>query len=169
MSIKKTDGLEIEEEATRIETKTPVKKLGKLLMLLPILLGIFGLTEGELFGKGHVLSPDKNIEVFYPRFGRYSLPENIDIIIGPKYLQHSPVIIWFSQDYLRKMYIKQIVPQPTNVRIKNNKIIFSFAVAHSDQPITISFLLDPDLRGLFNIKFGVVNAYDFLVKQFIYP
>lgn len=169
MALKKYGDLEIEQEAGNIVKNSKIKTLCLVALFLFLILGFIGLTGGSWLAKSHIKSNDGALEVTIPRIGRNDVQEELLFTLQPHVIKNKELLIAFNVDYLRQMYIKQILPRPIYSKMDGDKIIYIFSLDPMNQPVTISFLLEPQNRGFIKGRIGVQNLYNITTQQFIYP
>ncbi|WP_181305186.1 hypothetical protein [Rufibacter sp. XAAS-G3-1] len=72
--------------------------------------------------------------------------------------------VMINNDYIRKVRIDQVIPQPASVEVKDNKLIYTFS---SVQNGLITFYLVPTGTGSQTLEVSVGNAR-LSAPQFIY-
>ncbi|MEP6888222.1 MAG: hypothetical protein ABI945_07850 [Nitrospirales bacterium] len=136
------------------------------LVLLSALSGIFGhgpLSETTLRHSSIPLS------VEYERFGRYQSALTLHVHVHEGAAPQGTVGIWFSDDYLSKVHIQQIMPTPESAHISSTGMTYVFRVAQPEQPADIIVDLQAQKIGLISGRIGLDESHAFHFWQWIYP
>jgi hypothetical protein len=140
----------------------PVKRIFWLLMgifLIAGLLGVFGDSIGLLNEKTIHLS---GTTVKYHRFMRVEKKLEMKVKIEDTTIKDCSISL--NKNYIDKVQITQIIPDPKEVEINDRKIIYRFNSFHGG---TITFYKDPHRMGKQLLELEV-NGEKVSVSQFIY-
>lgn len=168
MSIKKYGNLEIEEEATLVVEKSPFRTTARIFLFIVLFLAFMGFTGSGYFSNSSIKSQDGRVLIEYPWIGRFQIKEDLKVTLLSNSSQGSLVTLWLSNNYLQKMYVRQILPLPVRSKVGEDKIFYTFYVTEN-QPITITFQMEPEFRGLLHANLGIENSYHIRFSQFIFP
>jgi len=119
-------------------------------------LGLFG--SGLLSDKTYTANGSR---IDYNRFMRVA--KNTEILIHVNQASRNASVS-INNDYLRKVRIEQVVPEPTSVVIKDNKLVYTFS---SVQNGFITFYLSPQKMGAHQLQISV-NGTQASFDQYIY-
>ena len=139
----------------------PVKRIAWILMGIFLTLGIAG-----LFGDDDAILNKKvinvaGIDVEYERFLRVEKSFEMKLYLPDS---ASNCTISLNKEYCEKVRITEIMPAPVSQEVNNNKIIYKFKAQGGG---TITFFMDPIIRGKSNFEIGV-NGSPKKLSQFIY-
>ncbi len=126
------------------------------LILAGAALGLFG--RGLLSDKTYTAN---GVQFEYNKFMRVEKGTELLITVGDLG-QEAKISI--NNDYIRKVRIDQIIPEPVSVEIKDNTLIYTF---NSIQQGLITFYLVPMKMGSQHLEVSVGNA-QMTANQFIY-
>lgn len=138
-----------------------------LLLILATLLGLFG--QGLLSDAivGDERSP---LWLEYDRFGRLDAETTrLRVHLGAGAAQNGEVRFWLSREYLEKIRILQVTPQPERVEAAHDRFIFVFHAAGLDAPTTLTFQLEAKRIGRLHAMAGLEEGAALSFDQFIYP
>ena len=133
------------------------------LTLLASIIGLFG--EGPL---GHATAANTHFSVEYDRFARHQAQTKLKIHLKPAAGGTLPAL-WFSKEFIERIEMEHIVPQPERVKVSRNSIVYIFDVANTNDAATIAFEFKPAAYGRTPVKIGLVNGPEIQFAQFFYP
>ncbi|WP_026461507.1 hypothetical protein [Adhaeribacter aquaticus] len=117
-----------------------------------------------LFGKGLLSNKtynQNNLRIEYNKFMRVEKGTELVIQVADS-LTKGEVI--FGNDYLKKVRIDQIIPEPESVTVLNNKLIYRFSTVQNG---FITFYLIPTKMGAHQLHL-TINERNISFDQFIY-
>ena len=136
------------------------------LVILSALLGVFG--HGPL-SETTVRHPSIPLSIDYERFGRYQSTLTVHVHLQGGAAPDGTIGIWFSDDYLSKVHIEQIMPPPETAHISPTGMTCVFRVAQPEQPADIIVDLQAQKIGLISGRIGLDEAHAVHFRQWIYP
>lgn len=125
---------------------------------------IYGLLGG--FGDGETVLNRKTLNlsgshIEYDRYLRVEKNFTIKIFLSDSAQNCS---VGFNKDYIDKVQITQVIPEPKKVELKANKIVYTFSTSGAG---TITFFNDPLKMGNPHLELEV-NGKKASISQFIY-
>lgn len=124
--------------------------------LLAGALGAFGngaLSNKTLKGEGFLIR--------YERFLRTDTPSKLEVNLSNI---DPPLTVSLGKEYLEKIEVERVVPQPESVEAKENGLVYSFKV---DKGGTITFYIKPQSAGPRELEIEVQGQKKSL-DQFVY-
>lgn len=121
-------------------------------------------AAGGFFGDGMISERSysaHNVRIVYDRFMR--MDKDTQMYIQVKDLGQQPVI-GINNDYLKKVRILQVTPEPASVAIRDNTLVYRF---HPVRNGFITFFLSPQQMGSQNLEITVAGK-KMRLEQFIY-
>jgi hypothetical protein len=79
------------------------------------------------------------------------------------------VRVRFDRKYMRAVIVKDIAPQPRDVQVTADQLVYVFSVLPSDQPVVITFVVEPEQFGSLSGRIGMPDHQPLRFHQFIYP
>jgi len=134
------------------------------LILVAALLGIFG--EGPL-ARAKAGRPNSVLWIDYDRFVRYQAPMVLKVHVAAG--NNSLPALWLARDYLDRVDVEHISPEPERVKVGRDSLIYIFNVARTNEEATITFHLKPTGYGKTPVRLGLVDGPQMDFTQFIYP
>lgn len=169
MAIKRINHLEIEEEADIIKKKNLPRRYGIIFLVLLVLSALLGLTgSGGYFAHKQIRSKDGLFTIKYAAIGRFQVNEELEIILSPQIGAGPKVTISFNAKNLKNFYVKQIMPPPHETMILGDRIIYTFYVSTQPHPLTISFLLEPQVTGFLQAEMNINDLDVIVLNQYVY-
>ena len=157
-------GLQVSEDYSFEKVSWIVQRIGKVLLVLFVIGCLLGLV-----GKG-ILSEQKastdSAVITYQLFGRNLSPTQIHIQLDE---DSRPLTIEMSKSLFNKYQIEQIVPEPTNVTVRENTYMYTFDSQSLGRNTVLSFYIQPQELGMYSGTIKVGNDKKVSINQFIYP
>jgi hypothetical protein len=126
------------------------------LVLMAASLGFFG--DGPVSKKTYTTS---NLQIEYNRFLR--IEKATEVHINVKGLGKDPVIS-INNDYLKKVKIEQVIPEPASVEAENNILTYRFSSIKNG---LVTFYLSPQKMGSQKLEF-IIDGNKMSFDQYIY-
>jgi hypothetical protein len=138
-----------------------VQRAGWIAMTLVIIAALFG-----VFGAGPLSSATierAGLRLEYERFGRLQRSSQLRFTISGT---DDPVPLLIGGDYLDRVMIERITPEPGKAEARSDGVVFQFVL---QGPAVVTFHLMPKKFGLASGKARLGQAAPITFTQFIYP
>lgn len=135
-------------------------------VLLGAALGLFG---PGMFNGATRASPDGAMEIRYPRFWRQQSPLVLRLAIDGRGIHEGMAHFWISQDYLDRVTISAVTPQPTEERWMADGVSYAVAVHDDAHPARVRLEVVPDGFGFLRGRVGVDRESAFAFRQLVHP
>jgi hypothetical protein len=136
------------------------------LILLCAVLGLFG--HGPL-SRATIRDPSLPLSLNYDRFGRYQSALILRVHVHERAANQDIVRIWLSYDYLSKIEIKQIVPEPEGAETSPTGMIYLFRLAQPEQRSDVIVNLEMEAIGFIEGRIGLDESHALTFLQWTYP
>jgi hypothetical protein len=144
-----------------------VQRGGWLVMMAIIVAALIGLLgAGPLSSTTAESGP---LQLQYTRFERRHAPTALEVSVARSPANQDQVDIWVSADYLARVEITSVVPEPEEVIVGDDRVIYRFTTDDQAQTPTIHFALEPDDPGHTIGRIGVTDGPELTFWQFVYP
>lgn len=166
---KRVGDLEINQDPSFDAREFMVQRAGRAAMAVVVgaaLLGYFGAGPLSLT---EIRDSAGAFTVTYERFGRRGATTNLTLEIEGGIAQNGKLEVWVSSDYLGKMKIDGITPNPDQVAAADGGAVYTFLVDEEDDPVTINFNLTIDSMGRESGRIGLHNGDVLDFSQFFVP
>ncbi len=143
------------------------QRAGWLVMTVIVLAALSG-----LFGSGPLSTATAEVEPLqlqYTRFERRHAPTELELSVASSAVSQDQVEVWLSSDYLERIEITSIVPEPEEVRETDDRVVYRFSIDDQAQKPTILIALEHDDPGLSSGRIGVIDGPELTFWQFVYP
>jgi hypothetical protein len=144
-----------------------VQRAGWLVMLAFVLAALSG-----LFGGGPLSAATAKVEPLqlqYTRFERRHAPTELEVSVATSAVSQDQVEVWFSPDYLARIEITSIVPEPEEVSETNDRVIYRFNIDEQTRAPRILVALEHDEPGLTTGRIGLIDGPELAFWQVVYP
>ena len=144
-----------------------VQRAGWLVMLAIVLAALFG-----LFGSGSLSTATAEAEALqlqYTRFERRHAPTELEVSLASSAVSQDQVEVWVSSDYLARIEITSIVPEPEEVSETDDRVIYHFNIDDQTRAPKIYIALEHDEPGLTTGRIGLIDGPELTFRQIVYP
>jgi hypothetical protein len=164
--MKRVGDLQIEQDLQFERRSWVAERVGWGLMMLLVAAALAGLFGGGIASRRTIGGP--GIEFEYNRFGRYDSPDTIILRVSPALTASGELRIRLSEEFLEKVQIENIDPEPDESTAGGTDRVFLFRTHSSQGLLRIRVHLIPRAIGRVagRVGAGGVNL-DF--AQWIYP
>ena len=135
-----------------------------LAIIVAALIGLLG--AGPLSSAMAEAGP---LQLEYSRFERRHAPTELEVSVASSAVSQDQVEVWLSSDYLARIEITSIVPEPEEVREADDRVIYRFSIDDQVQAPRIHFALEHDDPGPTTGHIGVIDGPELTFWQFVYP
>lgn len=144
-----------------------VQRVGWLVMVLIIVAAFLGLLgAGPLSSSTAAMGP---LQLQYLRFERRHAPTELEVSVASSADSQDQLELWMSSDYLSRVEITSIIPEPEEVIEAGDRVVYRFNVNDQMGTVSIRILLEPDDPGLGTGRIGVAGGPELEFWQFVYP
>lgn len=125
-----------------------------------------------LLGTGplsHAEAASGPLSLDYERFVRKRAPTQLDVRVAPEAAVEAEIALWLDADYLEKVDVERIMPEPVVMAAAPDRVIYRFVLADAEQPGRVTFHLQPAEPGAVDGRLGLVDGDSVTFDQFVYP
>lgn len=167
--VKRVGDLDIEEDLSAQQLRWKIQRLGWAVVALILLCALLGLLGGKGPLNSRTVGDSGNpIQAQYQPFGRLDAQTPLRVAIRPRQAD-SPVQVWLSQSYLEAVDIERVTPEPSEQKVDEDRVTYSFRQVSRQQPATITFFVKPSRWGSLSGEVGAPGAAPLSLMQFSYP
>jgi hypothetical protein len=144
-----------------------IQRAGWLVMLAIIAAALIG-----LLGSGPLSSATAeagSLQLEYSRFERHHAPTALEVSVARSATNQDQVEVWVSSDYLARIEITSIVPEPEEVSEAGDRVVYRFNIDDQSEASVIRIALEPDEPGFTTGRIGVIDGPELMFSQFVYP
>ncbi|KAA8478537.1 hypothetical protein BDE36_2886 [Arcticibacter tournemirensis] len=149
----------LEKDVPFEKSEWPVLRIGWILMGVFLGAGVFGIFGSGIFSER--VAEDGTLSVTYERYLRYSMHSEIQIKTSKLGADSS---IWINADYLNKIMITRISPEPDSFDQVDGRMRIQFS---SQNPSDITLHIEAVKTGDQNMTINV-NGKKKTIHQYIY-
>jgi hypothetical protein len=133
-------------------------------IIIAALIGLLG--AGPLSSATAEAGP---LQLQYSRFERRHAPTELEATVASGGVSQGQVEVWISTDYLERIEITSIVPEPEDVREVDGRVVYRFSIDNQTQTPTMLFALEYDDPGITTGRIGLVDGPELALWQLVYP
>jgi hypothetical protein len=146
------------------------ERLGALALAAVLGAAALGLFGPGVFNRARVTAARGALVVQHPRFARMQAPLHLRVEVRPDALATDrDVRIWLSADYLARLTVQQVTPEPEDVELGASGITYVFAWDGSPGTAVLSFDLEARGPGAIRGAIGTSAEDAVALGHFIYP
>lgn len=165
--LERLGSLEIDEDLVFERRQWAVQRVGWVVMLLILVAGLIGLLGPGPISHAQVSSGALAAE--YERVVRKQAPSELHVRLEPGAAPEGEVALLIAQDYLDKVEIRHVLPEPSEMATAPDGTIFRFTVDAPDQPSEITFDIEPSEPGVARGQIGLLEGDGVTIEQVIFP
>ena len=157
------------EESMGFERKNWIaERIAWVLLTLFVLAALIG-----VFGRGGISSAkagsaEQGMEAEYERFLRYHTSDNITFLVENS-AKDSTYQLHLGTEWLEKVKIERVVPQPESEIATKDGIEYTFRVSPGHSPLRLCFYFEPHKTGTATVSVTSSDGKSLSFSQFIYP
>jgi hypothetical protein len=145
-----------------------VQRVGWVVMVGILVLAVLGFLGGPgLMSATHWGEQGSGIRVEGRRVERHHRPTELDVRIAEKAIKEGRVELWVDSEFLEKMQVERIVPEPVEMRREGTRAVMVLALKGSD-PL-VRFHMEPEGVGKAFGRMGIVGGDEVEVRQWVLP
>jgi hypothetical protein len=160
--------LEIDEDLPLQRVQWMVERVLWVVMAGVVLAALLGLLGAGPISLESRSSSDSSIEATYDRFGRLGSSLALDLTLRPQ-VGGEQVEVAISGDYLEKLRLEGVTPEPAEVRTDGDDLIFAFTVAESAEQVDATFNFTVEGMGPSGGEIGIPDGEAISIAHFFYP
>ncbi|MGE5602105.1 MAG: hypothetical protein ACM30E_03585 [Nitrososphaerales archaeon] len=166
---KRVSNIDIDQDLEFQDREWRVQHIGWVViwvLLGAALLGAFG--KGPL-AYAQASDPGQALTANYTRLERYRAPTTIEVIVGPGQLQGGKVTLTFDRQFVDRIDIARVDPEPSAVKSDANRIAYEFEVEDASAPVHIFIDYEFEHFGMSQAQLGLEGGPEIVLRQFVYP
>jgi hypothetical protein len=161
--------LDLDQDLSFQRRSWTLQRLGWSAMGLTVLAALLGLFGTGPLSSATVSSQDGTLILQFDRFWRIASAMRLQLSVAPDAGSAHEARVGLSQTYLDRVRVQDVAPPPRRVEVAPEYIIYVFSLAAMQQPIRITFTVEPQHPGRLSGRFWVHNHISLHFAQFIYP
>lgn len=169
MATERNSRLEIEEDLAFEQRVWRFQRAGRIGLALFLLLAFLGLAGSGPLSNASTSTTDQQLSVSFERFDRAHSPSTFEVRAGPDMVVGGELQIWINSEFIVRVQIDQITPEPERIEIGTDRYVYTFAVSTESTPAPVSIQFVPERPGISRTSIGIVNGPDISLRQFVLP
>lgn len=167
--MERVGGLEIDQDLAFQEREWRLERVGWVLLVLLVLVGL-----GGLFGNGPlswttVTTPDGGLRVSYERFGRRGGPQELTVRARAQAARSGSWQVEVSSDYLASLEVGPITPEPDAVETVEDAVRYRFAQGAPDADLEVVLAVTPRAVWSQRGEVRLAGGPPARLTQFLFP
>jgi hypothetical protein len=144
------------------------ERVGWAFMALLLLAALAGTLGPGPLSKSSAGSPESGLRVEYERFGRHAARARLRIRIDA---DDDTIRIWLGRDFIDRVEIQHVDPEPVEVEAASDRQIFSFARTSGGGALQVNVHFEPRRIGPASLQLGLEDEREtaLQLRMFVYP
>lgn len=164
MADRPVSGLDLEDAEAFHERVWRLRRAGRLVMVLLILVGFAGLLGTGPLSRGEV-SDAGGLHVEYARFARAEAPASLRVRMPAQADGHRLAV---SRAFLDRVRIESVVPEPVRSETLGDQVVYVF-VGRPGTEAVATFHFTPHVIGLARGTLGAPGLAPLTIWMIVYP
>ena len=146
------------------------QRIGWAVMGLLVLLALAGLLGGGgPLADAEAAAADSSVRVRYLRLDHHLGPGELRVEIAPEFVSAGEVRLWVDRSYIDGLDLESIVPEPDQVQLEPDRVVYVFTVGEGRGPLNVSFSYRHEGYWRDRAELGLVNGEPVEFSQFVLP
>lgn len=146
------------------------QRIGWAVMGLLVVLALAGLLGGGgPLADAEVDAADSSLRVRYLRLDHHRGEGELSVEIAAEFLSAGEARLWVDRSYIEGLGLESIVPEPDQVELEPERVVYVFAVGEGSGPVTVRFSYRHEGYWRDRAELGLVNATPVEFSQFVFP
>jgi hypothetical protein len=161
--------IDLDQDLELQEREWTLQRVGWVVMVLVIVAALLG-----AFGTGPLSSASsggsaEGFTVDYQRVVRHQGESRVTIHVNGDQVSEGQVEVWLGSDYVNAVRVTQISPEPEEVRLADERVVYVFNVDDPAELVTVNIDLVPQEMGWIPVDIGIVDGEDVSFHQVSLP
>lgn len=166
---RRIEDLEIDQDLSFERREYVVQRIGRAAMVLIVVAALLGYAGTGPLSLTQTESSTGSLGVIYERFGRRGHSTDITLHVDGSVAENGEIDVWVSSDYLDRMQLDGITPQPDQAASADEGVVYTFLVDEPGDPLTVNFNLTIDAMGPETGRIGLRNGDIIELSHFFLP
>ena len=160
--------LQIEDDAPFQRREWQMERAGWAGLMVLVIAAAAGAFGGGPLSNAHASDETGQLVVHYERFVRASAPAELRMQLLPATATDGEAAVWIDAAYWRDLEVSSVVPEPSRVEQRGQRIVYVFSMIDGADPAEIVFRYRPMRAGRLEGRFGVSDGVPAAVRQFAF-
>lgn len=168
-NIERIGDLEVGQDLQFQEREWKVEIVAWVIVALILIAALLGLLGPGPLSSQIAGQPDSGLWVEYNRFARYQAPEALKVHVRPAGDSDSQVRFSLNRDFVDKVDLKDIEPEPERVEAWPDRFVYIFNLPQSGQATSLIFHFEANEFGPMPVYLGLEGGPELTFNQFYFP
>jgi hypothetical protein len=161
--------LQVGEDVDFLRRAWRVQRVGWAVLVVVLLAALLGLTGTGPLSQAAAGAEGGPLRAEYERFVRANSVTDLRVHLGPGVPREGRARLWFDRQYLHKVEVTGVVPDPESVEVGSDRVTYVFLAAEAGGPVEVAFDLKPMRFGSWRGRIGAGDAEPVPLRHFVYP
>lgn len=161
--------LELDQDLAQQQREWKAERFAWIIWILLLLATLAGLLGPGPFSNATAGNVGDSLWVEYDRFIRHRAPTELVVHLQPEMVHEGIVALSLDQSFLDQVEIERIEPEPNQEQAAGERTHYVFEVAESEQPLVVTFHLEPGDSGPLSTTVAVPGNAEVGVSQYVFP
>lgn len=167
--LKRISGIDIDQDMVYQWREWRVQRIAWVFFAAILLAGLLGLLGQGPLSKGRIGAPDESIALDFERIDRANAPTGLVVTLGPNVAQGGTAQVALSREFIERISIEAVVPEPQSVETGAAEVIYTFEVEDPAQPASMRLGFRYELAGRARGAVRLVDGPTLRFETFVWP
>jgi hypothetical protein len=167
--LKRISGVDINQDMDYQWREWRAQRAAWVVFLLIVLAGLLGLLGQGPLSSAQAGEPGSELAVRYERIDRFGTPTGMTFLLPANAAAGGNAQLVFSREFMDRISIEEIVPEPESVETRAEEVIYHFQVEDPAQPTEIRMDFDHEKIGVAHGTVRLQEGRGLQFSMFVWP
>jgi hypothetical protein len=167
--LKRISGVDINQDMDYQRREWRAERIAWVFFSLVIVAALLGLLGQGPLSAAHAGDPTSGLELDWQRIDRNQAPTQLTLTLAPQLIQGGAARVTFNEEYLDRIEIEEIVPEPESVETGADGVTYQFETKDTSQPIQVKVDYQYARPGMARGEVGVEGGPSLRFESFVWP
>jgi hypothetical protein len=161
--------IDLDQDLKLQEREWKLQRISWVVLTLLVVLALLGACGTGPLSSASSGGDSEGFSVDYQRVVRHQGESRLTIHLNGDQVHEGQIEMWLGADYVNTVRVTQISPEPEEVRLADDRVIYVFSVDEPAELVTVNIDLVPQEMGWLSVDLGIVDGGDVSFSQVSLP
>ena len=167
--LKRISGIDINQDMEYQWREWRVQRIAWVFFIAILLAALLGLLGQGPLSVARTGAPDAGLALEFERIDRARAPTGMTVTLAPNIAQSGSARLAVSREFVDRISIDEIVPEPESVETGRDAVTYTFDVKDASQPAAIRFDFQHKFAGLMRGAVQMEGGPALPFEMFVWP
>jgi hypothetical protein len=167
MTVPRVGGLDIDQDLAFQKKWWRFQSIARGALFAVLAVASLGLLGHGPLDRATAGQPGFSVD--YHRFIHYQTDTRLVVRLGPEAYQGRQAVVWIDRQFLDRVELTRVVPEPERRAAGVGRVLFVFNVADPGKPVEVAFQFLSDTYGPLQARLGTPWGQEATLGYFSYP